>query len=87
MQLSFLQPAIVRGNIEHNLSVVQKLVYQSQGQLLVLPEYALTGSLVLDKGADVREWALGSAQAKARLSIPDGKYLLINTLVEFDGKL
>jgi hypothetical protein len=87
VRLSLLQPEITRGNIEHNVSVVQRLVDQSQGQLLVLPEYVLTGSLVLDKGAEVREWALRSAQAKARLSIPDGKYLLINALAEFDGKL
>jgi predicted amidohydrolase len=87
MRVSLLQPEIIRGSIEHNLKAVQRLVDKSKGELLVLPEYALTGSLVLDLGADVREWALRSAEAKARLSIPDGKYLLINTLTEFDGKL
>lgn len=87
MRVSLLQPRIARGNIEHNLKAVQRLVDTSKGELLVLPEYALTGSLVLDLDADIREWARRSAQAEARLSIPDGKYLLINTLVEFDGKL
>jgi len=87
VRLSLLQPEITRGNIEHNVSVVQRLVDQSQGQLLVLPEYVLTGSLVLDLDADIREWATESARAKFRLSIPDGKYLLINSLAQFDGKL
>jgi predicted amidohydrolase len=87
MRVSLLQPQITRGNIEHNLKAVQRLVDESKGELLVLPEYVLTGSLVLDLDADVREWALRSAQVRARLSIPDGKYLLINTLAEFDGKL
>jgi predicted amidohydrolase len=45
----------------------------------------LTGSLVFDLDADICEWALRSARAKARLSIPEGKYLLINALVELDG--
>jgi hypothetical protein len=87
MRVSLLQPEITRGNVEHNLKVVQGLVDKSKGELLVLPEYVLTGSLVLDLDADVREWARRSAQAKAHLSIPDGKYLLINILAEFDGKL
>jgi predicted amidohydrolase len=87
MRLSLLQPEIIRGNIEHNLGVVQKLINQSRGQLLVLPEYALTGSLVLDKTANVGEWAIKSAQAKNQLIIPNGKVVLINTLVEVDGSL
>jgi hypothetical protein len=87
MRLSLLQPAIIRGDIEHNLEAVQGLIDESQGELLVLPEYVLTGSLALDKGADVREWALRSAQAIDRLRIPDGKYLLINTLADLDGRL
>ncbi len=87
MRASLLQPRIVRGDIEHNLKAVQRLVDKSKGQLLILPEYVLTGSLVLYLDADVRKWARRSAQAEARLSIPGGKYLLINTLVEFDGKL
>ena len=87
MRLSLLQPAIIRGDIEHNLGAVQRLIDESQGELLVLPEYVLTGSLVLDKEADVREWVLESARARDRLRIPDGKYVLINTLAEIDGKL
>ena len=87
MRVSLLQPEIIRGNIEHNLKAVQSLIDKSKGELLVLPEYALTGSLVLDLNADVHEWARNSAQAETRLSIPSGKYLLINTLIELDGKL
>jgi len=87
MWLSLLQPRIIRGNIEHNLKVIQRLVYESKGDLLILPEYALTGSLVLDSQADVRDWALRSAKAKTFINIPEDKHLLINTLAEFDGKL
>lgn len=87
MRLSLLQPRIIRGNIEHNLEVIQRLVNESKGELLVLAEYVLTGSLVLDLEADVRDWALRSAKAKARINVPEGKHLLINTLAEFDGNL
>jgi predicted amidohydrolase len=87
MRISLLQPEIIRGNIEHNLKVVQRLVDKSKGELLVLPEYALTGSLVLDLKADVREWARAGAQAETQLCIPEGRYCLINTLHEIDGKL
>jgi predicted amidohydrolase len=87
MRVSLLQPEIIRGDIEHNSKAIQRLVDRSRGELLVLPEYALTGSLVLDLEADVREWARRSAEAEDRLSIPDGKYLLVNSLAELDGKL
>jgi predicted amidohydrolase len=87
MRVSLLQPEISRGNIEHNLKAIQRLVDKSQGQLLVLPEYALTGSLVLDLNADVYGWARTSAQAETQLFIPDGKYLLINSLIEADNEL
>ena len=87
MRLSLLQPRIIRGDIEHNLEVIQRLTDESRGELLVLSEYALTGSLVLDLEADVRDWALRSAKTKARINVPEGKYLLINALTEFDGNL
>jgi len=87
MRLSLLQPRIIRGDIEHNLKVIQRLVDESKGDLLVLPEYALTGSLALDLEADVHDWAQRSADAKTRIKIPDGKYLLINSLVEIDTTL
>jgi predicted amidohydrolase len=87
MRLSLLQPRIIRGDIEHNLAVIQRLVDGSKGDLLVLPEYELTGSLVLDLEADVHDWALRSANAKALINVPKSKHLLINTLAEFDGKL
>lgn len=87
MRVSLLQPEIVRGDIEGNLRVVQGLVDRAKGDLLVLPEYVLTGSLVLDLGSDVHDWSRRAAQAITRLRIPDGKYLLINSLVEIKGRL
>jgi len=57
MRLSLLQPRIIRSNIEHNLKAIQGLVDESKGDLSVRPEYALTGSLVLDLEADFHDWA------------------------------
>ncbi len=87
MKVSLLQPRIIRGNIMHNFKVVQRLVSEGRGDLLVLPEYALTGSLTLDLKANVLDWARESAKAKARINLPDGKYLLINSLIEVDSTL
>lgn len=87
MRLSLLQPRIVRGNIEHNLTVIQGLIEESKGDLLILPEYVLTGSLVLDLDANVHDWVLRSEKAKGLINVPTGKYLLINTLAEIHGKL
>ena len=87
MRVSLLQPEITRGDIGRNLTVVQRLIEQAKGDLLVLPEYALTGSLVLDRHPDVRRWARECAQAQAQLGIPLGKHLLINMLSEFNGNL
>jgi len=87
MKMSLLQPRIIRGDIEHNLEVVQRLADEARGDLLVLPEYVLTGSLVLDLRADARDWARRSADAKRRISVPSSKYLLVNTLVEIDDTL
>lgn len=42
MRISLLQPEIIRGNIQHNAEVIQHLIDKSKGELLVLPEYALT---------------------------------------------
>ncbi|NVM35427.1 MAG: hypothetical protein HWN81_07515 [Candidatus Lokiarchaeota archaeon] len=52
MRISLLQPKIIRRNIFQNMKKIQHLVDISAGNLLVLPEYALTGSLVLDSEAD-----------------------------------
>ena len=87
MHISLLQPTIIRGNIDHNARVIQSLVNRSQGDLLILPEYALTGSLVLDRSADIQAWAHRSAQVKNALRIPEGRYLLINSLIEQEGKV
>lgn len=87
MNVSLLQPRIIRGNIKHNLKVVQRLVNEGRGDLLVLPEYVLTGSLTLDLEANVHDWTREAADAKARINLPDGKYLLINSLIEIDSTL
>jgi predicted amidohydrolase len=62
-------------------------VDEAEGDLLVLPEYALTGSLVLDPGADVMAWAERSAAAKAQIILPGGRSLLINMLSVIEGGL
>ena len=87
MKISLLQPEIVRGDIEYNSNRVQGLIDRSYGDLLILPEYILTGSLVLDKEADVHRWAEQSERAKRKLCIPEGKTVLLDTLVERGGRL
>jgi len=80
MKISILQPKIERGNIQKNISIIQELVNNATGDLLVLAEYALTGSLVLDENADTQEWAVKCDKAMRELSIPKGKSLLLNSL-------
>jgi predicted amidohydrolase len=77
----------VRGNISHNLNIIQRLIDESKGDLAVLPEYALTGSLVLDPNANVHVWAARSRDAKGRIDLPEGKNLLLNALHEENGRL
>jgi predicted amidohydrolase len=85
MRISLLQPDILNGEIEHNLSTIQRLVDSAEGDLIVLPEYALTGAVGLRTGADIHDWVQRSALAKRLLAVPDGKIVLINTLVETDA--
>ena len=87
MRLSLLQPEIHRGDIDYNTMAIQRLIDASEGDLLVLPEFALTGSLVLDPQADVAAWAERSAQAVAGLHLPPGKRLMINRLLHEDDAL
>lgn len=87
MKISVLQPKIVRGNIEYNVKAVNRLLNDCEGNLAILAEYALTGSLVLDKNADPRVWADKSASALKKIDIPAGKSLLLNHLVSENGKL
>jgi predicted amidohydrolase len=87
MRISLLQPAIVRGDIESNLQKVTWLINKAQGQLLILPEYAFTGSLVVEKNADVHDWTLRSKKAISQIRVPNGKHILINTLQEIEGNL
>lgn len=85
MRLSLLQPDILNGEIEHNLTSIQRLVDNAEGDLIVLPEYALTGAAGLGAGTDVRDWARRSEAAKRRLTLPDGRMVLVNSLVETDA--
>lgn len=87
MRISVLQPKIIRGDLDFNYRAIQSLVNKSRGKLLVLPEYALTGSLIFAPGANIKEWAAKSKEAKSRIKIPEGKRLLINYLREEGGKI
>lgn len=81
MNLSILQPKIERGNIQKNFAIIQKLIDDATGDLLVLAEYALTGSLVFDKNANIQKWVAESEIAVQKLSVPKDKSLLINGLI------
>lgn len=86
MKICVLQPEIIRGNVPHNTAVIQSMIQRADGDLLVLAEYALTGSLVLDEGADVPLWAAQSAAAQEKLTLPQGRRLLLNRLVLHGGR-
>lgn len=81
MKISVLQPEIERGNIKKNAAIIQKLINKANGDLLILAEYALTGSLVLENNVDIQKWAFESEVAKQEFSIPENKRLLINCLI------
>ena len=87
MKISLLQPEIKRGNIENNIIRIQELINKSRGDLLVLPEYAFTGSLTLDCEADINKWTEESDLAKEKLKIPNGKIVLINSLTRINEDL
>lgn len=87
MRLSLLQPRITTGDVEQNVETIQRLIDAAEGDLLVLPEYALTGAVLADNGTDPRHWARLSEQAAERLRIPAGKMLLANALIERGGAL
>jgi len=87
MKISMLQPEIKRGDIVYNTIKIQALIHKSQGDVLILPEYVLTGSLVLDENADIRNWAKKSQKARSQLQIPDSKTVLLDMLVERDGHI
>ncbi len=82
MRISLLQPKIIRGDIAYNADIIQKLIDKSKGDLLVLPEYCFTGSLILDREADLEGWVNSSFHAKKRLLIPENKLLLVNSIVK-----
>lgn len=87
MKISVLQPEIERGNIQKNVATIQRLMDNANGDLLILAEYALSGSLVLDESANIRIWAAESERAKQSLSVPENKKLLINSLIIKDNRL
>lgn len=87
MKLSVLQPKIIRGDIDHNVETIQKLIMKSKGSLLILPEYGLTGSLVLETNVNIKDWVAKSKEAVASLEVPEGKVLIVNSLVELEEKI
>jgi predicted amidohydrolase len=84
VKISILQPEIERGNIQKNIANIQRLINNYDGDLLILAEYALTGSLVLDETANIQKWVVESELAKRELSVPGNKKLLINSLIVKD---
>ena len=87
MKISLIQPKIIRGNIDYNLKKIQQLINISKGNLLILAEYVLTGSLVLDNKVNVQDWAEKSEQAKKEFKIPNNKILIINSLKQIEKRL
>lgn len=87
MKISLLQPKIERGNILNNANHIQKLIDKSKGDLLVLPEYVFTGSLVLEPNANINQWILDSDLAKKKLKIPKNKILLTNSLIKLNNNI
>lgn len=87
MKVTLLQPSIQRGNINNNKKIIQKLIHNAQGELLILPEYALTGSLVLDPEADLLGWTSRIEEAISSLHIPSGKEIQLNYLENKDDLL
>lgn len=87
MKVTLLQPSIQRGNIVHNTKIIQNLIHNAQGELLILPEYALTGSLVLDPKTDLIGWTDKIQKAISTLEIPEAKELQLNYLENKDQQL
>ncbi|GIV63718.1 MAG: hypothetical protein KatS3mg045_1057 [Bellilinea sp.] len=86
MKISLLQPHIQRGDIINNRKHIQTLINQAEGDLLVLPEYGLTGSLTLENSPEPFAWAEKCAREKENLKLASGKFLMVNSLVMFaDG--
>lgn len=73
MKISLLQPHIRRGEIAHNRAEIQTLIEQAQGELLVLPEYALTGSLTLETSPQPARLGRNLRQRKSLADHPAGQ--------------
>lgn len=86
MRVSLLQPSIVRGNVSNNVKKIQKLIDECKGSLAILPEYAFTGSLVLEKDIDIIMWTELHEQAEKRLIIPKGKSVLVSRIEKRSSK-
>lgn len=84
MKISILQPRIERGNIKNNIEIIQTLINNATGDLLILAEYALTGSLALEKDVNIKQWVTETEREKKKLLVPDEKKLLINSLIAKD---
>jgi len=87
MKISLLQPKIIRGDIEYNTNKIQEQIDLCNGDLIVLAEYALTGSLVLDSKANTQQWAKKTDEMIKRIRIPDNKIVVLNSLKKINGTL
>ncbi|WP_105616373.1 carbon-nitrogen hydrolase family protein [Vallitalea okinawensis] len=63
------------------------MILESAGELLLLPEYALTGSLILEKEVDLGLWIEAIKMAIGELRIPEGKELLLNYIIKLEGNM
>lgn len=84
MRISLLQPSIVPGDCEHNIQSIRRLLSRAGGELLILPEYAVTGPLVLQPGAALDEWVRHGERGAGLLDPGAGRSLLLN-IITFDG--
>lgn len=80
MKLSILQPNIERGHVAVNLKIIEKLIKEAKGEILILPEFVLTGSLVLDENFDVLQASQEAEACVHNLQIPKDQLVLINYL-------
>ncbi len=87
MKITLLQPEIIRGDIINNTRIIQNLIGNSVGDLLILPEYGLTGSLTFDNKANVQKWCEMSQKAIKNIKIPKNKILIINSLKKLDNNI
>lgn len=85
LKISVLQPFIKRGDIKYNYERIQRLIFEAGGELLLLPEYAFTGSIVLEENVDLSTWINETKKAIEDLKLPQHKYLLLNYVTKLEN--